>query len=287
MTLINVQSGSDYTQDAVALDNFATFQNLYFPSQDTRPTLALANPPVSVSIADFGVVFTSDWSAIDQNYNAADPVSAVLMHDSVMNEFVLDAFTDSGTDWVVTMPTKRFYVGNGAGTPARLFQRNFDKTSGACDDISLDIHDREEGGTETGESIDFSPSGPGPSQFVLCWEASVITFNDSNVLGSANVSHLGTDFENGWLNVGFFPTTVTGAVHTLPNNTTFFFDPADPLTGASPPVPATYFGLPVVGFAVQSFANGAIDVGNGPVLSNYGGNFVHKGTRFVGGIFLP
>ena len=46
------------------------------------------------------------------------------------------------------------------------------------------------------------------------------------------------------------------------------------------------FGLPVVGFAVQSFANGAITVGDTAVLSNYGGNFVHKGTRFVGGIFL-
>ncbi len=288
MTLINVNSGSDYTQDAVALDNFATGTTLYTSGNNTSPTLQNADPATSVVIADFGLVFNSDWAvATTPGANAADPVSAVLMHDSIMNEFVLDAGTNSGTDWVVTMPTKRFYVGNGAGTPARLFQRNFDKTSGACDDISLDIHDREEGGTETGESIDFSPSGPGPSQFVLCWEASVITFNDSNVLGSANVSHLGTDFENGWLNVGFFPTTVTGAVHTLPNNTTFFFDPADPLTGASPPVPATYFGLPVVGFAVQSFANGAIDVGNGPVLSNYGGNFVHKGTRFVGGIFLP
>ena len=34
-----------------------------------------------------------------------------------MNEYVLDAGTNSGTDWVVTMPTKRFYVGLGDGTP--------------------------------------------------------------------------------------------------------------------------------------------------------------------------
>ena len=45
---------------------------------------------------------------------------------------------------------------------------------------------------------------------------------------------------------------------------------------------ATYFGLPVVGFAVQSFANGRITILDRDVLSNYGGNFVHKGTRFVG-----
>jgi hypothetical protein len=39
--------------------------------------------------------------------------------------------------------------------------------------------------------------------------------------------------------------------------------------------------LPVVGFAVQSFANGAITGGDKSVLSNNGGNFVHKGTRLI------
>ena len=43
----------------------------------------------------------------------------------------------------------------------------------------------------------------------------------------------------------------------------------------------TYIGLPVVGFAVQTFSNGTLSVGGVNVLSNYGGNFVHKGTRFV------
>jgi hypothetical protein len=77
---------------------------------------------------------------------------------------------------------------------------------------------------------------------------------------------------------------VTGAVHTLPNGATTFVDPTILPVFLSAPGPATYFGLPVVGFAVQSFANGAITVGDQAVLSNYGGNFVQKGTRFVGGI---
>jgi len=183
----------------------------------------------------------------------------------------------------VTMPTKRFYVANGTGSASRLFQRNFNKTAGACDDVSLDIFDREENTTST--PLDFSPQ-PEAGVNQLCWEANVITFNNSNVLGSANVANISTTFENGWLDVGFFPETVTGSVHTLDNDTTTFVDPT-----VSPPFlsgtgPATYFGLPVVGFAVQSFANGAITVGDQAVLSNYGGNFVHKGTRFVGGIPL-
>jgi len=44
----------------------------------------------------------------------------------------------------------------------------------------------------------------------------------------------------------------------------------------------TYIGLPVVGFAVQTFSNGVLllpvpgQTALGNVLSNYGGNFIHK-----------
>ena len=40
---------------------------------------------------------------------------------------------------------------------------------------------------------------------------------------------------------------------------------------------ATYYGLPVVGFAAITFSNGNV----GGTLSNYGGNFNHKSTRYV------
>jgi hypothetical protein len=38
----------------------------------------------------------------------------------------------------------------------------------------------------------------------------------------------------------------------------------------------TYVGLPVIGFAAVSYTNGTLVVGSQNVLSNYGGNFVHK-----------
>ena len=280
MTLINVESGSDYTEDAVALDNFATGQRLYFNAGDTRPDLTNAVPKTSVVIADFGLVFNSDWTvATTPGANAADPVSAVLMHDTVLNEYVLDAATNSGTDWVITMPTKRYYVANGTGNATRLFQRNFNKTAGSCDDVSLDIFDREEQTTTT--PTDFSPQ-PEAGVNQLCWEANVVTFNNSKVLGSANVANISTDFEHGWLDIGFFPASILNTTfHLLRNGNTTFIDPTVTPPFVSTAGPATYFGLPVVGFAVQSFANGAINVGGVETLSNYGGNFVHKGTRFV------
>jgi len=41
--------------------------------------------------------------------------------------------------------------------------------------------------------------------------------------------------------------------------------------------------LPVVGFAVVSFSNGTLTVGQPPVnvLSNYGGNFKHKNNTKI------
>ena len=48
-------------------------------------------------------------------------------------------------------------------------------------------------------------------------------------------------------------------------------------TGAT----VTYFGLPVVGFALQSYSNGSLPVDGRPVLSNYGVTFRNRQTRRI------
>jgi hypothetical protein len=273
MTLINVNQGTDFTEDAVALDNYvASGNNIYNPAGSIQPDLQQAFPPVSQVLAN-SAVYTSSWT-----FGTADPVSAVLMHSNVMNEFVLDAGTKSGTDWVVTFPTKRYYVNVGTGNAPKLFQRNFNQTDGSCDDVSLNIYDREERTTST--PVGFSP--PPPTQTnSICWEANVVTFNNSNVLASVNTANIPTTFQNGWLNMGF-PTGITGAsatVHELINTTNTLITDIGSSTSSGNTV--TYIGLPVVGFAVQTFSNGTLSVGGVNVLSNYGGNFVHKYQTIV------
>jgi len=274
MTLINVLEGTDFSADAVALDNYSIV-SLYTGAGLDTPNLSQASPPISVVVTD-GVVYESVWAP-----STADPVSAVLMHDTIMNEYVLEPTTKSGTDWVITMPTKRFYVSNGTGTPSTLFQRNFNKTAGACDDVSLAIYDREE--QTTSAPLDFSPQ-PEEGSTCLPWEANILTFRNSNVFGSANSSNIDppVGFFNGWLELGFQPSTVSAPIHTLVNTQTS----AAPLGQAfGPSGAATYVGLPVIGFAAQSFFNGTLSVGEGPlavfVQSSYGGNFVQKGTRLI------
>jgi len=286
MSLINVGAGTDYTEDAVALQRFNNTAN-YQNAGSVSPQLTDSSPKISVVFAaepnfstDLGV-YISRWCDTDPScltagrYNAADPVSASLMHDAVMNEFVLDPGTKSGTDWVLTFPTKRFYVNTGTGSAPKLFQRNFNGTAGACDDVTLNIYDREE--RTTSSPVTFSPAPPTPGTSI-CWEANIVTFNNSNLLASKNVSNINTSFVDGWLRLGFTTSTAT-SYHKLANSsaTTQVFGASLISSGLT----KTYLGLPVVGFAVQSFSNGTLVVGGVTIGQNYGGNFVQKTTTTI------
>jgi hypothetical protein len=270
VTLINVLEGSAYSADAVALENYS-ISPLYTGAGLDTPNLENASPPISVVVAD-GVVYESTWTG-----GTADPVSAVLMHDTIMNEYVLDLTTLSATDWVVTMPTKRYYVANGTGAASKLFQRNFNKTAGACDDVSVQIYDREE--QTSFADLDFSPL-PEQGSTCLPWEANVISFGRRSVFRSQNGVNIDppVGFQNGWMQLGFQPSTVLDPIHTLVNTNTASAPLGQPFTSGGT---ATYVGLPVIGFAAQSFFNGTLTVENKLVQSTYGGNFVQKGTRLI------
>ncbi|HSV20070.1 MAG TPA: hypothetical protein VLR71_16770 [Casimicrobiaceae bacterium] len=268
MTLINVLQGTDYTEDAVALDAFSATA-LWNPPGSILPNLANVNPKISVVTTGTSTYIT-DWSL---SGNPADPVSAVLMHNNVYNEFVLDAATKSGTDWVITMPTKNFYYTG--TTVTKLFQRNFTST-GACDDVGITQYDREE--RTVVSQTQFSP--PPPTQTdSICWEANVITFNSSNVLGSKNLANVPSTFQNGWMALNFNGSSVPATRHTLVGGASTVFNIG---TGTTTSLGVTTFnGLPVVGFAVQSFNNGTLTANGAQELSSYGGNFVHKTTRSI------
>jgi hypothetical protein len=281
-SLINVNEGTDFSYDATALDGWSTQPNWSAPGS-TLPQLANAVPAVSVVIDNTtlgGRAVRTAWAS------GRDAVTAVMMRSHVYNEYSVEPGIKSNTDWVLTMPTKRFYVSTGAGNAVRPFQSNFG-SKGSCDTISLTYYDREE--QTPGAIIDFSPSTPDSRS--LCWEANVMTFSGnsgsatvSHVLQSTNVANVGLNatWINGWADLSF-PQDGGGVIgaHTLPAPTgaTTIID----INGGSVVAGqnATYFGLPIVGFAVESFTNGAIPVGTSTVLSNYGGNFNHKYLRDI------
>lgn len=266
-SLIAPASGVDYSYDPVAIDNFANdTTHIWHESGTIEPDLRHGRSQ-SLVFYDHAAVYT-DWSGTgeystsDSTKDSVDAVNALLMHTSVINEFVLDNITLSGTDWVVTMPTKRYSVpiknpdkaadeGNKALPPfTSTFWQN-----GACEPVEIEYYDREENSHYVGG---FSPPPPGVNN-ALCWEANVITFNDSNVLNSKHSVNINVDegFQNGWMRVHFedsdqYQASIIGG--------------------------HTYYGLPVIGFMVQDFVN--LNAAPG-VMATYGGNFKHKSETCI------
>jgi hypothetical protein len=276
-SLIGVASGTDFGYDPVAIDAFTTKTaaqtNDWFVPGSIFPDLTFA-AQTSVVFNGGGTV-TSTWAA------GEDSIASLLMHNNIINEFVLDSGTLSGTDWVVTMPTKRYVVPvrNPANTVADTTQLYSPFThkfwlNGACEPVGLSYWNREEGNVSI---VDFSPPAPGGGTS-LCWESTVVTFNNSHVLGSVNEVNVPVNFENGWLRMSFSATNVPAVNGQIDGNSAHYLNVAhQSLTSVDND---TYIGLPTVGFMVQDFINQNAAPG---ILATYGGNFIHKYTTSISG----
>ncbi len=228
--------------------------NYYFSNSD-KPTFADCTTFSNTSTYD-GNIIHADWN------NGQDATSAALMKFSIINEFVLDTATNSATDWVVTFPTKHHYVDNySTSTPGKLFESPL-TPDGSCDTILLYTWDREEL-PFTPASDDFSPPLKNPD-LQICWEANVVTFNNKNLFNSSQTLGVTTAFQNGWARMDFVPKNTTALVANASYGV-FLGDTGAPSTGSAN---TTFSGLPVIGFAVQTFR---------PVgTSSYAGVFPHR-----------
>ena len=176
-----------------------------------------------------------------------------------MNEFVLD-----------TGHQVRHRLGRNVPDEALLRQRRhrqraeavpaqLQPTGGSCDDVSLNIYDREERTTSTPISV--LAAAAHADQFDLLGSERRDVQQQQTCWARANSANIPTTFQNGWLNLGF-PTGITGAlpqVHELVNTTNTLITSLGGSTSSGNTV--TYVGLPVVGFAVQTFSNGVLLVG--------------------------
>ena len=277
MTIINVNASAETGYDAVALEAFRAPGTgpIWAPAGTIDPTLQaqLDTSPTTHQAETYaaGAVVISGWNT------GIDAVSAALMHDNVMNEYVLDSGTASLTDWVVTYPTKRYYVSTGTGTPAALFQRNFAGPLGACDDVDIAFWDREEQ-TPPDRRRDSrrrlraarSPRCAGKrtssrSITRICSRrpTAATSTRRSRMAGAASTS-----------SAGGVVTPIPLSAHRLVSTTN-----------------QTFNGLPVVGFATMTYFNGQIPtVSVNPtdttaptsfLQSAYGASFKHKTTSLI------
>lgn len=271
-TLINVAKGTDISYDPVVIDDFIdnTGSAVHYRPGSILPNFNDATPNSAVirrNSAGAREIVTTNWGA-GAGLNA---ISAVLTHASVMNEYTVETGINAGTDWVITFPTKWGHVPASGTTFTKPFTKAAKATAtstawNACESVKLtDIFDREE--KQPSGNIDFSPSPVTGTS--LCFEANVITFNNTKVLGSEKVElNINSPYQNGWLDLTFNG----GQSLVSPTNGTSFTSVSGTTTGT-----ATYNGLPAVGFAAQKYVNGNVD----GKLSNYGGSFIHKYTRNI------
>jgi len=105
--VVNVANGTMFSYDAKAVQGFdKTYTGLHAYPGTIYPSLDSGNQTTATVF--FG---TPQNEAIDLFYpRGVEAVSAVFMHNHVMNTFNTEEILASQTDWVLTFPTKSFYV---------------------------------------------------------------------------------------------------------------------------------------------------------------------------------
>ena len=305
--LVSVEKAVMVSYEATAINGFAT-DVLANDLLHQEPGSVL--PSLNSGDVNVGVVFLDDGTIQDSGTlsRGVDAVSYVFMHDQIMNEYTTEIDTLSGTEWVMTFPTKSFYVyppSSGVDVPVAPFTSLWDSDDddpSACEVVLLDtIWDREErtiiDEIPDGEPIPpiVSPRPPGEIidpdpiiPFQLCFETSVIAFGDpdralnpstdgsrTSLLGSRNFHLIDNEvlgFEYGWarLELNDFPHDANLDGQIDEDEALFTRASLGDLNG-----------LPVTGFAVQHFLNGFLGP-DGNTIGNYGGLWTHKGTRLTG-----
>ncbi len=208
----------------------------------------------------------------------AEAVTRRLATLNVINEYITDASIGAFTDWVFSLPTRRYSVALDyrPAAPAafvRAFTRlgtrdyfNASNTSVVNNQIcvntgGLTFYDREET-TLVGNNFVISPNPPAAG-FRLCGEVNVLTFNAPGGQSVMGAEIARTDFGTGTIRDGWANVSTPGLSGGLNNF---------PAEFGSLLVAPNGNGLPIVGKAFTR-------AGNGTVSANFGASWEHRYTR--------
>lgn len=277
-TIVDVANGTMHTYAADAIEGFYT--------DSTTPATLHTNPgstQPNLSQADNGLtadsfVFTSTGTLVQSNWpvGSANAVSAIYMHDAIYNEFNTETGLGGASEWIITFPTKRFYVDK--APPALLpFTDVFPDDGTACEPVAITYWNREEA-TAT-STVDFSPPQAIAGN-ALCYEAQDVAFNQqaevtagaTKIFGATYAANINTTLtsgtaQNGWARIQFATAAdLTGlnfGHRTVPSND------GD-----------VYAGLPATGFWSANYVNASAAPG---LLANYSGAYRHRASRIISG----
>jgi len=277
--IVNVAQGTFYSYNADAIGGFSKTV-LFADSASRTPSLDQANTAPGVATAfvsgEAGELWRSDYPTTGSPSQAIDAVSAVFMSSTLLNEYNVDSAIGSNTDWVVTFPTKRFYVdpevlGVPLGSAGALppFDFTFGQLSPvngvarACSHVELVSFDREERRSPPWGTGWFPPP-PEPLIPLLCTSVNVIgiqnvstPLSESGTLGSRLVDTLRPIASAGWVRLSLDVPLQPHALRASSDGD-------------------VYRGLPATVFQAVNTINANVAPG---VLANYSGAFPHRAQR--------
>jgi len=255
---LNVNDAAAFGIDPTTIDDFAAASLHAAPGSDSpslnEGKLQSWNQTPAGGFAKYAYV------------NPVDAVSGMMMTASIQNDVMVNAAVGGQSDWVVTFPTKRFYVDPTELATATLNggYRPFNEAyigkavstlipaSLACEDMSLQMWDREEQ-TTTIDFPGFSPAPPGAKAAEICLEMNVLQMGlESSLNAELPVSGFTFAFDEGWAKMTFASTKG--------------------LPGSSNNATTRHSGLPAIGFLATKYENSSVADG----AFNYGHVAEHK-----------
>jgi hypothetical protein len=267
-SIVNVGEGTYFAYNADAVAGF-TDVPLWGPS-GTFPSLQYANSTEAPEFGARAYVFDNKGRPLALDYIfGIDAISAIFISDALYNEFLVDPGLGANTDWIVTFPTKRFYVDSAFGpqVPLPPFVESF--TDGRSNmQVDVAVYDREEGFRLV---VDDFPEPIAVPPALLPYEVNVISFLDIPAPAGGIPSGV---FGSTLTNINIPPFGSSGAVtldlasgdggsHELPGG-------VDPDGNT-----ISLRGLPITGFMSYNIINTQAQPG---MLANYGGLFIHRAT---------
>ncbi len=270
--IIDVAEGTDRGYDATAIDGFFdvtkgvngiahstpgnSFPNLNGDMlRGSTVASALNVGSTTSNVYNNGAPLTSTWTT------TMDALSASLSVASLSNVYYIGDDLAAATDWVVSFPTKHFYVNPNTATATSgqvgiapavgdtwAYKAPFSNGFGVT--VAMTSFDREE--TTSVPQLDFSPSITSTNELVN--EVNVLQLSGArNVFASKLANTTAMAYDGGWAQLDFRTGSMTSNEGHV------------------------YKGLPALGFASTKVVNGDL---NG-TLANYAVLYNHKYTRSI------
>ncbi len=272
-TLLNPVTGINFSYLPTALEAWSNVVR-YGGVRSGAPLLGAASPPETRTLLEDGRTLHSVWAT------GLEAVSAALMSDGVVNEYILDNGTESLTDWVVTFPTRKEYTSTPLNNPHSIPPESQEATgclpSGASTvpgGFRLSMINREGGAPGCGVSLSF-PTTCTPLRLSHCRIANVVAYGNRSLLNSSSQTVIPDTARNFFQNAkttAASSTTVPGQVNgpngiaeLVFNMSTQRLTPQSSTLNGTPVPPVVMFGVPVISIGMHTYNRAG-------VVSTYGG----------------